>query len=116
MSLLTPPPLQPTLLPKLASLGTARRIGRRPLFVVSSALVTFCLLMVGMAFANEWDTLVIFFWLCMFMFTFSLGLGPVTFVVASEVRFCEARASRWMLLRAWYSGISGVQVWLLRKQ
>ena len=24
-------------------------------------------------------------WLCMFMFTFSLGLGPVTFVVASEV-------------------------------
>ncbi|CAM9689067.1 unnamed protein product [Scytosiphon promiscuus] len=61
------------------------RIGRRPLFLASSTLVTFCLLMVGSAFLLNWTSMLTLFWLCMFMFTFSLGLGPVTFVVASEI-------------------------------
>ncbi|CAB1111751.1 unnamed protein product [Ectocarpus sp. CCAP 1310/34] len=61
------------------------RIGRRPLFLVSSVLVTLCLLMVGFAFLLNWTSMLTLFWLCMFMFTFSLGLGPVTFVVASEI-------------------------------
>ncbi|CAN0441173.1 unnamed protein product, partial [Hapterophycus canaliculatus] len=61
------------------------RIGRRPLFLVSSILVTVCLLMVGSAFLLNWTSMLTLFWLCMFMFTFSLGLGPVTFVVASEI-------------------------------
>ncbi|CAM9373855.1 unnamed protein product [Ascophyllum nodosum] len=61
------------------------RIGRRPLFLVSSVLVTLCLVMVGNSFFLDWSTRVVLFWLCMFMFCFSLGLGPVTFVVASEI-------------------------------
>lgn len=64
------------------------RIGRRPLFLVSSVLVTLCLLMVGFAFLLNWTSMLTLFWLCMFMFAFSLGLGPVTFVVASEVCLC----------------------------
>lgn len=69
---------------------TKRRIGRRPLFLASSSLVTLCLLMVGCAFMLNWTSMLTLFWLCMFMFTFSLGLGPVTFVVASEVRLDDA--------------------------
>lgn len=61
------------------------RIGRRPLFLASSILVTICLVLIGISFQEMWETATVLFWLCMFMFTFSLGLGPVTFVVASEV-------------------------------
>ena len=53
--------------------------------MVSSVLVTVCLAMVGSAFLLDWSSMLTLVWLCMFMFTFSLGLGPVTFVVASEV-------------------------------
>ena len=42
-------------------------------------------MMVGTAFVLDWSSMITLWWLCMFMFTFSLGLGPVTFVVASEV-------------------------------
>lgn len=56
--------------------------------------MTLCLLMVGFAFLLNWTSMLTLFWLCMFMFTFSLGLGPVTFVVASEVCMCIGRANR----------------------
>lgn len=65
--------------------------------------------MVGIAFAFDWETYLVLFWLCMFMFTFSLGLGPVTFVVASEVGFgheaprrvagVNVAAATWKILR-----------------
>ncbi|CAM9742123.1 unnamed protein product [Discosporangium mesarthrocarpum] len=41
--------------------------------------------MIGSAFTFQWSGMWTLFWLCMFMLTFSMGLGPVTFVVASEI-------------------------------
>ncbi|CAM9622014.1 unnamed protein product, partial [Phaeothamnion confervicola] len=61
------------------------RFGRRPLFLASSASSTVALVFVGIAFSLGWGGNATLAWLCVFMFCFSIGLGPVTFVVASEI-------------------------------
>eukprot|EP00752_Nemacystus_decipiens_P008062 g7206.t1 len=61
------------------------RTGRRPLFVTSSTLVTFFLVFLAISFsasAPAWMTLT---GLCLFMWSFSLGMGALTFLVAAEI-------------------------------
>ncbi|CAM9113165.1 unnamed protein product [Ectocarpus sp. 13 AM-2016] len=61
------------------------RTGRRPLFIASSSLVTFFLVFLGLTFsasAPAWMTLS---GLCLFMWSFSLGMGALTFLVAAEI-------------------------------
>ncbi len=66
-------------------------VGRRPLFLVSSILSTFSLL--GLSISLYFSSLVVspmpLICLCLFMGAFSVGMGPLTFVVASEV--CNQR-------------------------
>ncbi|CBN73775.1 mannitol transporter, putative [Ectocarpus siliculosus] len=61
------------------------RTGRRPLFIASSSLVTFFLIFLSVTFsaaAPAWMTLS---GLCLFMWSFSLGMGALTFLVAAEI-------------------------------
>ncbi|CAN0169914.1 unnamed protein product [Pylaiella littoralis] len=61
------------------------RFGRRPLFIISSSMVTFFLVLLGIMFsasAPGWMTLT---GLCLFMLFFSLGMGALTFLVAAEI-------------------------------
>ncbi|CAM9206663.1 unnamed protein product [Ascophyllum nodosum] len=59
--------------------------GRRPLFLVSSITSTITLFGIGLSFMCQWSALPTLVILCLFMFCFSIGLGPLTFVVAAEV-------------------------------
>ena len=60
-------------------------VGRRPLFLVSSITSTVALLLIALSFFLEWSAVPTLVVLCAFMFCFSIGLGPLTFVVAAEV-------------------------------
>jgi sugar porter (SP) family MFS transporter len=60
-------------------------VGRRPLFLVSSVLCTLFLSAIGLSLYMEWSGLPMLVFLCLFMLSFSVGIGPLTFVVASEV-------------------------------
>ncbi len=62
-------------------------VGRRPLFLTSSILSTISL--VGLSSSLFFKRLIVsnipLICLCLFMGSFSVGMGPLTFVVASEV-------------------------------
>lgn len=61
------------------------RTGRRPLLLTSSGLVTFFLFILAIGFwvgAPSWITLG---GLCVFMWSFSLGMGALTFLIAAEI-------------------------------
>ena len=61
------------------------RVGRRPLFLLSSITSTLALLGISLSFYLQWSAVPTLVVLCLFMFCFSVGLGPLTFVVAAEV-------------------------------
>ncbi|CAM9351366.1 unnamed protein product, partial [Chrysoparadoxa australica] len=61
------------------------KIGRTPLFLASSISMTVCLLAVAISFSLELSGYTTLVWLSLFMLCFSLGLGPITFVVAAEI-------------------------------
>lgn len=61
------------------------RIGRKPLFVISALGSTVFLALCGLCFRYMWDPAVLVVGLCLFMGFFSVGLGAITFVVASEI-------------------------------
>ncbi|CAB1102967.1 unnamed protein product [Ectocarpus sp. CCAP 1310/34] len=63
------------------------RVGRRPLFLLSSITSTLTLLLIAQSFFMEWSAVPTLVVLCAFMFCFSIGLGPLTFVVAAEVLY-----------------------------
>ena len=85
-----PPPPPPTKKNKwrwyFARNFSSRSYGRRPLFLVSSITSTITLFGIGLSFMCQWSALPTLVILCLFMFCFSIGLGPLTFVVAAEVR------------------------------
>lgn len=55
--------------------------------MVSSITSTLTLLLIALSFFLEWSAVPTLIVLCAFMFCFSIGLGPLTFVVAAEVSF-----------------------------
>ena len=66
---------------------TPDRTGRRPLYLLSSAGCVVALALLGVAFVLPTPSGVLAFCsLCLFMAVFSLGYGPLTGVMLSEVR------------------------------
>ena len=61
------------------------RMGRRPLLLWSSILCTVSLVFVAGTISLPISPWVCLFGLCAFMFCFSLGMGSLSFVVASEI-------------------------------
>ncbi|CAM9777777.1 unnamed protein product [Chrysoparadoxa australica] len=79
------------LLGEIVGVGLTDHTGRRPLFLLSSTLVTISLFVITVCFWASANPLVTLLGLCSFMFVFSLGMGPLTFVAASEVLPLQCR-------------------------
>eukprot|EP00903_Cladosiphon_okamuranus_P008516 g8180.t1 len=61
------------------------KTGRRPLFVTSSGMVTLFLVFLGISFSASGPAWMTLSGLCLFMWSFSLGMGALTFLVAAEI-------------------------------
>lgn len=70
---------------ELIAMSLLDRVGRRPLFILSSVLCTISLAIVATALTYNWNAALTLAGICNFMLCFSLGLGPLTFVVAAEI-------------------------------
>lgn len=69
------------------------RVGRRPLLICSAGSMTIILLALSIATsASSIDGWTLLCLLCTFMFMFSIGLGPVSFVCASEIMPLQIRS------------------------
>lgn len=72
------------LAPELIAMQVVDRIGRRPLMLGSAVSITVSLAMLATAFWLQWSPLAVVVLLCAVMASFSLGLGPFSFLIASE--------------------------------
>ena len=81
------------LLPELVAMRLVDNIGRRPLLMASSCLLAFTTFMMGIAFAQNWTPVVVVILLCAIMASFSVGVGPFTFLCASEKVAMSERAA-----------------------
>eukprot|EP00612_Vaucheria_litorea_P001025 CAMPEP_0171452226 /NCGR_PEP_ID=MMETSP0945-20130129/415_1 /TAXON_ID=109269 /ORGANISM="Vaucheria litorea, Strain CCMP2940" /LENGTH=512 /DNA_ID=CAMNT_0011976843 /DNA_START=64 /DNA_END=1599 /DNA_ORIENTATION=- len=70
---------------ELIAMSLLDSIGRKPLFITSAVLSTISLALLGLALLLQWPAMPTLATLCMFMASFSIGIGPLTFVVAAEV-------------------------------
>jgi MFS family permease len=70
---------------ELIAMSLLDTLGRRPLFITSAVLSTVSLLTLAIALLEEWSAAPTLAALCMFMASFSIGIGPLTFVVAAEI-------------------------------
>merc|ERR1719199_22200 len=73
------------LLVVLFTLAILEKVGRRPMLLASTVLVGLACVWTAVAFAASASTWVLALGFVFFMAGFSLGLGPITFVYASEV-------------------------------
>ena len=81
------------LIPELVSMRLVDNIGRRPLLMASSFLLAFMTFMMGITFAQSWSPVVVVILLCAIMASFSIGVGPFTFLCASENLAMSERAA-----------------------
>lgn len=81
------------LIPELIVMRLVDTVGRRPLLMASAFSLAFTTLMMGVAFAQSWSPFVVIVLLCAIMASFSLGVGPFTFMCASENLALSERAS-----------------------
>lgn len=72
------------LIPELIVMRLVDNVGRRPLLMTSAFLLAFTILMMGVAFLQSWSPLVVVVLLCAIMASFSIGVGPFTFLCVSE--------------------------------
>jgi MFS family permease len=70
------------------------------------------LLLVGVCFSRAWPAWVLVVLLCVFMGFFSLGMGAITFVVASEVFPLSVRVRTGGRLKGRHVGVSSWSVGL----
>jgi SP family arabinose:H+ symporter-like MFS transporter len=61
------------------------RLGRKPLLVIGSSLMTISLLTVAASFAYNLDSMITLTAILVFIASFAVSLGPVTWVMISEV-------------------------------
>jgi len=80
------------LIPEIIVMNYVDHAGRRPLLVLSSATVTLCILALGLTFLFNWPSYVVVVLLCVYMWCFSSGMGPVTWLAASEFTPLRQRA------------------------
>mmetsp|Transcript_26146 Transcript_26146/g.53019 ORF Transcript_26146/g.53019 Transcript_26146/m.53019 type:complete len:576 (+) Transcript_26146:162-1889(+) len=80
------------LIPELIAMRLVDGVGRRPLLMTSSFLLTVTTFLMGVAFVQGWSPVVVIVLLCLIMASFSVGVGPFTFLCASENLALSERA------------------------
>ena len=96
------------LTPELFAMRVVDRIGRRPLMLGSAVSLCISTFLLGTSFYFSWSPVVVVVLLCTVMASFSLGLGPFTFLVASEMLGLSERATGMTLCAAVNRSTSGL--------
>ncbi|KAJ9469653.1 putative polyol transporter 4 [Diplonema papillatum] len=73
------------LLPEFWAMSSIDKRGRRWHLVASSAAMTAAISLIALSFALELPSYTVVVLLCVFMATFSIGLGPFSFTTATEI-------------------------------
>ena len=81
------------LTPELIAMNLVDTLGRRPLILRSAISLTSCTALLSFAFYMKWSPLLVVILLCSVMASFSIGLGPFSFLVASENLGLSERAT-----------------------
>lgn len=81
------------LVPELLAMMVVDKIGRRPLILGSATSLTLTTATLATAFWQDWSPSLVVILLCSVMASFSIGLGPFTFLVASENLGLSERAT-----------------------
>ena len=87
----------------------ADALGRRATIIASSALMTLVVLAMAAAFALGASPTAVVVLLCLYMGTFSLGVGPFTWLVVSEITPLRYRA-RCMTLTVFFNRLASATV------
>lgn len=88
------------LVPELIAMQYVDKIGRRPLILCSAISLFTSTTILAIAFYFDWSPYVVVVLLCAVMASFSIGLGPFTFLVASESLGLSERATGMTLCAA----------------
>jgi sugar porter (SP) family MFS transporter len=88
------------LTPELIAMRVVDSVGRRPLMLGSAVSLMLTTALLALGFWRAWHPMVIVVLLCAVMASFSLGLGPFTFLVASESLGLTERATGMTLCAA----------------
>lgn len=81
------------LTPELVAMHWVDQVGRRPLILASAVSLMVSTFFLSAAFLGNWSPLVVVTFLCLVMASFSIGLGPFSFLVASESLGLTERAT-----------------------
>jgi MFS family permease len=81
------------LIPEMLAMQVVDSIGRRPLIRCSCIALTLSTATLAFAFWKNWSPLLVVVLLCSIMASFSIGLGPFSFLVASENLGLSERAT-----------------------
>ncbi len=81
------------LAPELVVMQWVDKLGRRPLMLTSAISLMVSTFLLSAAFLYNWKPLLVVIFLCLVMASFSIGLGPFSFLVASENLGLSERAT-----------------------
>lgn len=81
------------LTPELVAMHWVDKVGRRPLMLASAISLMVSTFFLSAAFLYNWSPMVVVTFLCLVMASFSIGLGPFSFLVASESLGLSERAT-----------------------
>ena len=96
------------LLPELVAMQFVDKIGRRPLMLTSTALLTITTACLAASFYWHWSPVVVVILLCAVMTSFSIGVGPFSFLVAAENLSTRERSTGMTLCAASSRVTSGI--------
>ena len=88
------------LTPELIAMHWVDKVGRRPLMLASAVALVASTFLLSLAFYANWSPLLVVIFLCCIMASFSIGLGPFTFLLASESLGLSERATGMTLCAA----------------
>lgn len=96
------------LVPELIAMRYVDTLGRKVFMIVSAVSLAVCTGLLSCAFYLNWSPLIVVLLLCGIMASFSVGLGPFTFLVVSENLELSERASGMMKAAAVNRCTSGI--------
>lgn len=73
------------------TIGLMGYFGRRPLLLCSNVGMAVSCVLIGVAYANKWSQIVIIVFVMFYLGFFSIGVGPITWLVLSEIAPSYAR-------------------------
>lgn len=79
--------------PELLAMQSVDRIGRRPLMITSALALTVSLFALALAFYWSCSPVIVVILLCAVMATYSIGIGPFSYLIASENLGLSERAA-----------------------